>query len=271
VYSKFKLAQKYFQYYVTASNGKGHGIHSPFVFDFINNVLNDSGKYACYDLVENLRYELLHDRSMMEVMDFGAGSATGHSKKRSVASIAKHSAKSRKMGQLLFRISRFSQPNTVLELGTSLGLSTAYLASGNPNAKVITLEGATTIASKASRNLASLQLANIELVTGNFDHSLPAILSSLQSPAHPRRIDLAFIDGNHRKEPSFRYFDLLVPSMADASLIIFDDIHWSLEMEETWTAIKEDSRVMLSIDLFFFGLVFFRNEFKVPQHFTIRF
>jgi predicted O-methyltransferase YrrM len=271
VYSKFKLAQKYFQYYVTASNGKGHGIHSPFVFDFINNVLNDQVRYACYDLVQNLRYDLLHDRSMTEVIDFGAGPATGHSKKRSVASIAKHSGKSRKMGQLLFRISRVFQPNTILELGTSLGLSTAYLALGNPSASVITLEGATAIASKAAKNLDSLQLTNIEFVTGNFDQSLPAMLSILQLPVHPRRINLAFIDGNHRKEPCLRYFDLLVPSMADASLIIFDDIHWSPEMEETWIAIKKDSRVMLSIDLFFFGLIFFRSEFKVPQHFTIRF
>ena len=267
MYSKFKLAQKYLQYYVTASNGKGHGIHSPFVFDFVNSILNDQSIYPCYDLVENLRYELLHDRSMMDVMDFGAGPAAGHSKKRSVASIARHSAKSRKMGQLLFRISRFFRPGVILELGTSLGISTAYLASGNPGAKVISLEGAAAIASRAAQNLAGLQLTNVEPVTGNFDHSLPAMLSSL----HPRRIDLAFIDGNHRKEPSLRYFDLLVPFMSDESLIIFDDIHWSQEMEETWIAIKKDSRVLLSIDLFFFGLVFFRNEFKVPQHFTIRF
>ena len=271
MYSKFKLTQKYFQYFVTASNGKGHGIHSPFVFDFLSNVLNDQSIYPYYDLIENLRYELLHDRSMLEAADFGAGSAVSQSKKRTVASIAKHSAKSRKMGQLLFRISRFFQPDTILELGTSLGLSTAYLASGNPLASVITLEGAAAIASKAEQNLAGLQLSNVELVTGNFDHSLPVILSSLQSSAHPRRIDLAFIDGNHRKEPSLRYFDLLVPSMSDASLIIFDDIHWSLEMEEAWIAIKKDSRVLLSIDLFFLGLVFFRSEFKVPQHFTIRF
>jgi predicted O-methyltransferase YrrM len=260
------LATKYLHYYLSAANGKGHGIHSPFVFDFVNHVLNDKRSFYAYAQIENLRKELLADHSLIEVQDFGAGSVFVPGKHRSVASIARHAAKSPKLAQLLFRIVNYYQPTTMLELGTSLGLSAAYLASGNPFARLITLEGAASIARLAKKNFKRLDLHNIELVTGNFDDILPAVTCQLSS-----LIDLAFIDGNHRKGPTLSYFNQIMNKAGPDSIFIFDDIHWSREMEEAWQAIKDDPRVMLTVDLFFLGLVFFRKDFKIKQHFTIRF
>jgi predicted O-methyltransferase YrrM len=110
-----------------------------------------------------------------------------------------------------------------------------------------------------------LQLSSIQQVTGNFDDTLPGILSSLS------RLDLVFIDGNHRYEPTMRYFNQLLPHMNVNSVMIFDDIHWSRDMEQAWNEVRENSAVQLSVDLFFIGLVFFNDQFKVKQHFTIRF
>jgi predicted O-methyltransferase YrrM len=150
-------------------------------------------------------------------------------------------------------------------LGTSLGITTAYLASPASACSVTTMEGANSVADIAEMNFNKLSLANINIIRGNFDETLPPVVESLG------RIDLAFVDGNHRYEPTVRYYHQLLPAMHEYSVLIFDDIHWSREMEQAWEEITQDAAVMLSIDLFFIGLVFFRKENKVKQHFTIRF
>ncbi|OQP65224.1 SAM-dependent methyltransferase [Niastella vici] len=265
MFSSWQLIKKYADYYLTASNGRGHGIHSPFVYDFVRRVMIDKRNFYAYNQVEALRRKLLRDEAVIEVEDFGAGSAISKTNQRSIASIARHAAKSKKLAQLLFRIVNYYQPQTILELGTSLGISTAYMALANPQARIITAEGSSAVATQAKRNFERLQCPNIQQVTGNFDDTLPGILTTLP------KLDLAFIDGNHRYEPTVRYFKQLLPHLHASSIVIFDDIHWSTEMEQAWDAIKADQAVSLSIDLFFIGLVFFSDQFKVKQHFTIRF
>jgi predicted O-methyltransferase YrrM len=265
MFSSWQLIKKYSAYYLTASNGKGHGIHSPFVYDFVRQVLNDKRNFYAYGQVESLRKKLLQNEAVINVEDFGAGSAINKTNQRSVASIARHAAKSKKWAQLLFRIVNYYQPATILELGTSLGISTAYMAMANPRARIITAEGSAAIAAEANKNFQSLGLSTIQQVTGNFDDTLPGILTTLP------KLDQAFIDGNHRYEPTVRYFNQLLPSIHANSILIFDDIHWSADMERAWNEIRENSAVQLSIDLFFIGLVFFSDQFKVKQHFTIRF
>lgn len=265
MYSNVQVALKYILYYLTASNGKGHGIHSPFVFDFIKNVLNDKTPYADYSVVEKLRKKSGQDSTIISVDDFGAGSAVHKSKQRSVASIIKNSVKSRKYGQLLFRMVKKYPARTILELGTSLGITSSYLALANPDAEIITLEGSSAVAQKAMENFDYLKLHNIKLVQGNFEETLSTVISGL--PA----VDIVFIDGNHQKEPVERYFRQLIDKINNDSILIFDDIHWSREMEEAWKTIQHHASVRCTIDLFFMGIVFFRQEFKEKQNFKIRF
>jgi predicted O-methyltransferase YrrM len=265
MYTGFELGLKYFQYYITASNGKGHGIHSPFVFDFISKILNDENEYPGYLKVELLRKKLLRDKSMLTIEDYGAGSASSALNKRSVASIAKRAVKSKKFAQLLYRIVRHYQPSSIIELGTSLGVTTSYLALANPGSNLITLEGSPEIASMARDNLRHLQIENARVIEGNFDYTLPAVIYQLPT------IDFAFVDGNHRREPTENYFNWLLAKSNMNSVFVFDDIHWSKEMEQAWHNISNDFAVRCSIDLFFLGIVFFRQEFREKQHFTIRF
>lgn len=265
VHSPFTLAGKYLRYWLSASNGKGHGVHSPFVFDFIVSVLNDRKHYYAYESVEALRKLLAKDQTVLEVEDFGAGSVTAATTKRTVSSITRNAAKPRKFGQLLFRVVNRYRPNTIVELGTSLGITSSYLALANPNATLVTLEGSKAVAAKALENFSRLQIGNASLVQGNFDNTLAKVLEALG------HVNMAFVDGNHRKLPTLEYFRQLLPVMTSESVIIFDDIHWSAEMEEAWRQIVSDERVLLTIDLFFIGLVFFNPSFKVKQHFTIRF
>src|SRR6187200_333687 len=265
MYSRPQLLLKYLQYYFTASNGKGHGMHSPFVFEFITKILNDRTDYPEYEKVEALRDQLLNDTTVLEVEDFGAGSAVDKKSKRSISSIAKNAAKPKKFGQLLFRMIKHYQPATILELGTSLGITTSYLSMARQDARLITMEGSKEIAEIAKRNHRNLEIRNIEIVEGNFDNTLHSVVRGLST------VDFAFIDGNHRKEPTERYFKEILSKANNNSILVFDDIHWSSEMKAAWETIKKDAAVTCSIDLFFIGIVFFRKEFKEKQDFVIRF
>ncbi len=265
MFTRSQLAKKYLQYYLKASNGTGHGIHSPFVFDFIDHVLNDKTNYPCFAAIEAIRKKLLSDETVIEVEDMGAGSSLIKTNRRMVKHIARSSLKPKKYAQLLFRVAQYYKCRTVIELGTSLGITSAYLASADPASKLLTCEGAKSIAAIARRNFEELKLKNIHLAEGDFDHTLPSLLNSMW------QVDLAFVDGNHRTQPTLNYFQQLLDHSTSSTILIFDDIHWSEGMEQAWEKIKQHPSVTLTIDLFFIGLVFMNPDFKVPQHFSIRY
>lgn len=265
MYSRFTIALKYLSYWIAASNGKGHGIHSPFVFSFIEKVLNDHSTKDYYAAIESVRGELLKNKRKIEVVDLGAGSSRVKSSQKRIDILAKTSLKSPKMAQLLNRMAVYFQSKEMIELGTSLGITTAYLAYANSESRVYTFEGDPSIAAMARNTFDSLRISNIELLEGNIDNTLPEFLQK------QNLFDFVFIDGNHKKAPSLSYFIQILPHLHSESVVILDDIHWSEEMEQAWLEIKNHPSVTLSIDLFFLGIVFFKRDFIVKQHFTIRF
>ena len=167
------------------------------------------------------------------------------------------------MCRWLFKIVNAYKPKTILELGTSLGISSCYLAAAAQNGQLLTIEGDPQVAHLAAGNFKLMEVKNIALLEGHFDEMLPLAIRELQS------LDCVFFDGNHRKEPTLKYFHQCLTATHDRSLFIFDDIHWSKDMEEAWEAIKKHPRVRITIDLFFFGVVFLRSENKVVEHFRL--
>ncbi len=265
MYSKLTYAKKWWHYYRTASNGVGHGIHSPFVFDLVQHVLNDTRDFYAFAPIESLRQQLKSDHTLLQIDDLGAGSRVSKANQRPISEIAKHALKSRKLAQFLFRLVNYYQPKTILELGTSFGITTAYLASANGNATVYTIEGVPAIAEVAKKNFHQLNLYNTQLVEGGFDLVLPILLEKI------KEVDLVFVDGNHRLEPTLKYFEWILKHSNDHTILVFDDIHWSEEMELAWKKISEHPIVTCTVDLFFLGLVFLRKDFKEKQNFVIRF
>jgi predicted O-methyltransferase YrrM len=265
MYSKSQLALKWFQYYAFASNGKGHGIHSPFVYELIREVFNDDRDYYAYKLIETVKKSLLQDRRVLDVHDLGATSQKKSNSKKSIAEIARNAVSEQKFGRLLFRLANFYRARVIIELGSSIGISTAYLASADTASRVVTMEGSSAIAGIAHETFQKLKLNNISQSTGSFEKNLKEQIE-INPPS-----DLVFIDGNHRKKPVLEYFEKFLNKISPSCLIVIHDIHWSREMEEAWDVIQRDPRVKLSIDIFSAGLVFFRNEFSVKQQFVIRF
>ncbi len=239
-------------------------MHSPFVFDFILHVLNNKKNYQAPLEVEQLRKKLLKDDTFLPVVELGAGSRAGTGSKK-VSAIAATALKNKKLAQVLYRLARHYQPARIVELGTSLGTTTAYLALAHPDAEVVTIEGNPSVRNKALEGFEALGLKNIRSLEGNFDDVLPPVLQQLET------VDLGFIDGNHRYDPTIRYFEWLLKKTNTDSILVFDDIHWSPEMEAAWKYIQQHPSVQYTIDIFFLGFVFFRKDFRIPQDFTIRF
>ena len=164
----------------------------------------------------------------------------------------------------MFRIANFFQPKYVLDLGTCLGITTAYIAASLPHSEFYTFEGASSLAQIAQKHFNMLNLPQVKIIEGNIDQTLPEILEKIL------QLDFAFVDANHRYQPTCRYFELMLTKAHEDTVIIFDDIYWSEEMEKAWEKIYQDPRVSLSIDLFELGMIFFRQK-QPKQHFVLKF
>ena len=239
-------------------------VHSPFVFELARELLEDDRYYYAFDAIEALRGKLLEDRRELTITDYGAGSKVVPGNRRTVRSLARYAAKGPAMGRLLFRTVRFAQPRTLLEFGTSLGVSALYQrAAAPPGARLITLEGCPETAAAAARHFAILNRPDIEQVVGPFEQTLVPALAVLD------RLDYVFFDGNHREAPTVAYFERCLTRAHDRSVFVFDDIHWSPGMEAAWERVRAHPRVTLTVDLFFVGLVFFRPEIRTKQHYEL--
>ncbi|RDC63482.1 O-methyltransferase [Adhaeribacter pallidiroseus] len=195
----FRQVLLYLQHFFKSS--RLHGIHSPFVFNLYNRVIRHTGSFYVFPEIENLRRSLYSRPNKIPVRDYGAGSRVKNSATKSIRQIALDAANPPHLAHLLFRLVNFQQPHTILEIGTSLGLTTAYLAAARKQASVYTLEGCPATAQQAQLNLKKLKLRNVQVITGNFEETLPILLSQLNS------VDFVLFDGNHRFEPTLRYFE----------------------------------------------------------------
>lgn len=240
-----------------------HAVHSPFVFNLLTRCFYDSKSKPEYAVLKQFRKALRNNHKTIEVTDFGAGSRVFKSNHRKISDIAKNAGITQKRAALLFRITRYFASENILEIGTSLGLSTSALSLGNPKAKITTLEGCPETAQIAREHFKQFQLENIHVEVTEFS----AYLKNLSSSANHHQ--LIYFDGNHSKEATLQYFEWLLPGAKNDSVWIFDDIHWSADMEAAWHVIQNHPKVTVSIDTFAWGMVFFRRE-QPKQHFIIR-
>lgn len=241
-----------------------HGIHSPFVYELISQVLRPSDPLPEAAPIEKLREDLMRSEQTIRVNDLGAGSKMFDLPIRRVADIARVSLKQQKHAQMLFRLARYFRPAEVIELGTSFGISTLYLAMGADEGRLHTIEGCPQTARIAQHHFELLKQRNIVPVLGSFRTKLPEVLQKID------RLDLAFVDGHHAKEPTLDYFRQCLGRSHNDTVIVLDDIHWSKGMEEAWEEIKNDPAVTVTIDLYQMGIVFLRKE-QAKEHFVLRY
>ena len=256
-----RIVLKYLQY-LLISKGK-YNLHSPFLYNIVSKIILNSKTKDLKDISE-LRSQLNKNNNIININDFGEGSTINNAKQRRIKDIAKNSAKNSKFGMLLYRIVSYFKPQTIIEIGTSLGISTSYIAKANPDSKIYTLEGCGETIKIAQQNFSHLGLKNIKIIKGDFKDTLDKTISQIKD------IDLAFVDGNHNQHATLEYFNLIMENVNENAILIFDDIHWSKDMEKAWNKIKKSSKVKLTIDLFFVGLVFIDKKLS-KENYIIRF
>ena len=271
---------------LTARNTGGHGVHSPYLFEWVRMVMSDKNTYYVWDEIEEIRQEMLKDTRELEFVDYGSGKLKGENgERRRVCDIAKGSLARRKEAQLLARLvgwlgrplltsplrggigdeaSEDRKGLTIVELGTSLGVTTAYLAAMDSRNKVVTYEGCPAVAEVARANWEKLGLSNIACVVGEITvDSLQLAVDRLSG------IDVAFIDANHTCEATLTYFNALASRVHEKSVVVVDDIHYNEDMEKAWKAICADERVTTTMDLYRMGLVFFDKHYW-RKHYKMR-
>lgn len=247
--------------FLLASTNK-HGVHSPFVYDLVTKCFNGKTNHSKIEAFNKIQKSLYSNQNSITITDYGKGSSVFKSNERKVSDIAKIAGINKKKSALLLRMVDYFNPKNILEIGTSVGLGTSVLSIGNPEAEIITLEGCKNTADVAKELFKTYQLNNIDLIVGNFNETLSNVLIDKQ-------YDLIYFDGNHQKDPTLRYFNQCLETVHNNSIFIFDDINWSPEMQQAWEEIKNHPKVTITINTFFWGMVFFRKEQK-KQHFTIR-
>lgn len=258
-----KIVKEYIVYQIVRPHKKGHGIHAPYLFEFLTKVVYPS---KCHDetllSIELWYNSLLQNEDVLEIEDMGAGSASLALRKRKVKEIARVSSASVKYGQLMHRLVQYLQPQTIIELGTCLGVGTVWMAAGNHSSKVFTIEGSSTLFNRSVAHFNQLGLSNISCIQGNFNHQFPVLLGQCKS------FGILYIDGNHQKEATLRYFTWALECASNDSVIILDDIRWSQGMYEAWLEICCNQRVSVSLDFFRLGMVFLNPKMQ-KEHFKI--
>ena len=251
------------RHHLTARHTGGHGIHSPYLFEWVRMVMSDKNWFYVWEEIEAIRAKMLCDPREIDYLDYGSGAKVhGRVSKRSVCDVARGSLAAAKYGQLLSRLVVWlgrcsSEGLHVLELGTSLGVTTAYMAAMDSRNRVVTLEGCPAVAEIAKENWKSLGLNNIDCRVGEIDvDSLRSVVDGL-----PGSWDVVFVDANHTYSGTRAYFKVLVEKMGSKSVLVVDDIHYNEEMEKAWKEICADERVSSTMDLYQMGLVFFDTHY----------
>jgi predicted O-methyltransferase YrrM len=250
----FHQIKHYIKHCLTAKWG-GHGVHSPFAFQLCEEVFYNHNSFYDFEELQKIRKQLLNDKTEVTVEDFGAGSKTFTTNKRKIKDLAAKGTSTAKQSETLYKLINFLNCNTIIELGTSVGLNTLYLAKANKNGKVITIEGSKNLVKYARELAKKNDVSNIEFIEAKFDDALPTLLRN-------NSLSLLYIDGNHTYEATMRYFNLALAKKDNSSVIVFDDIYWSPGMTKAWDEIKNNVSVTMSIDLFYFGMIFFKEEVK---------
>ena len=258
-----KYIINYFFFLIKSKSHGGYGIHSPFVYEFSTQVLNSPGKTDELSETELLVAELKQNEEIIQMIDLGAPSRWAKSETRTIKSIARHSSSNIREGRMLYRLVKWYQPDTIIELGTCLGVSTMFMAKGGGTSRIITVEGNKQLIMKAEENLKKTGCKNVELVENNFESAVENFKALIIKKG------IIYIDGNHQYTPTINYFNTLIKILQEGCVII-DDIRWSEEMKKAWNEIVKHKQTTVSIDLFDKGIIF-KKEGLSRQHFKIRY
>lgn len=157
-------------------------------------------------------------------------------------------------GKMLYGISKHLKPNNILEIGTSAGISAAYMALGNPHAKIKTVEACKNKALIAKDLMEKNNFHNVSVIYGYGNE----VLDQLAKENY--KAQMVYVDADHSWEGTVGFFHQLTRLTTRESIIILDDIYWSADMQRAWKHITNQKQVTLSLATMRLGMVFFHPK-----------
>ncbi|MFO8002125.1 MAG: class I SAM-dependent methyltransferase [Marinilabilia sp.] len=259
----WQRGRAFFRYFLLSRHYKGFGIHSPFVFYLVREIFYEGHPFYAFKTIEAARRMMLKNKQTVYTGSFGASSAVG-GRTRTIKELVASGSLPPKYGRLLFRLINHFSVRNIVEIGTGTGVGTLFLALPDSSARITTVEGNHQLSHVAQRLYEVVDVKNVTVVNGIFRQVLPEIVDGYDC------LDLVYFDGDHRYSSTLEYFEMCLRKIHNDSIFVFDDIHWSCEMEKVWKEISCHPRVTVSIDLYRIGIVFFRRECS-KQHYVVRF
>lgn len=253
---------KFIRHIVLSRHRKGHGVHSPAVYSFISEVICSKTKNREVNQVIRQVKKMLSSDTIIDFQEYGAGSFRMKGNQRKLKDIVKYAGVNNKYGKMLYRLVSYYNPLSLIELGTSVGVSTLYMGLGlHQETQFVTVEANIGLTNIARENAENLGLRTIQFINKTFDQALPDIIQDVKSPT------IVFIDGNHRYLPTLKYYRIFSECISEG-LIVIGDIYWSKEMEKAWKQIQKES--LVSIDLYHLGIIII-GEMLTPGSYRVRF
>ena len=213
-----------------------------------NNKLS-STDISIFEACEKYRNKLLQDDTIVSFEIFGSN------KTMLVKDICKKAASKPIWAQFLYLITKRLISPYFLEIGTNLGVSGTYILEAlksKKNSQLYTMEGLPQLCEIAQNQFSKISSnSKYKIYEGLYKNTFPKLLMD------NKNFNIVFIDGNHKKEPTIKYFTDLQSQLSSPAIIIFDDINWSLDMQKVWKIVKSHKNVSYSIDMFKFGILIF--------------
>ena len=232
---------------------KGFGVHSPFVYDLITNVIEETCEFYAYRDISLVRLQLLQNEQFIQ---YGK-------KQLTVKKALKRYGISTKEGKFLFRLANHYKPHTMLSVGSSMGLAPLYLARYDSTVQCITLECVQDIAEIATQVLSKEKNPALSIKTGTYRALLPESIVQLQ------QIDCVYVDKNVGVNDWDTIFEQCEPFIHNATFFVLAGIRSSTEKQSYWTQFRQHPSITVAIDLYDLGLLFFQSKLHKQVYKTI--
>lgn len=245
---------KYLEHQFHRRYRHGRHIHSPYLFEFVHEVVFNSPDIKVPQEISEMHRLLRKDQTTIPADQMRVGSKVDRSTGRTVQSFIRGSSVTEKNGELLFRITNWFKPDMILELGTGLGISTMYMGWGWPGVPLHSIEGNTERAAYAAQLVCRCHLEQVSIHWGDLENKLEEVLPLIEGRF------VAFVDANHRYEPTIRYVKSILERAGDEAVIVMDDIYWSRGMQRAWKEVISWPEIRVSIDLYHMGILLLRKD-----------
>lgn len=247
----FHYFKNYIKYLFCSRHWRGYGVHSPFAFELVTRVIEEDLPYYKYGLVERVRKSqkmskrpLVVDGRESQLRDLVAGNVDPA------------------YAQLLFRLVNRYKARNVVETNMRTGIASMYLAAPDSKVKVTTFGNEKALNELALHYMKETGFRNVRVVQGTAEEKLQEVMGELDT------LDLLFVNDCASGSDLDDRIGVCMPKTASQTIFVVEGIYANESMTASWKRLQADSRVRVTVDLFRYGLVFFKDNLQKEDYYV---